>query len=237
MNIAVILSGGMGSRAGLTVPKQYIEADGRPMIFFSMEPFFAHKDIDAVQIVADMAWREYVMQYVVLLEEQLDASRKFRGFSEPGENRQMSIYHALTDVRKYAEANDRVFIHDAARPFVKAEQISRCLADMEGHDGVLPVLPMKDTVYMCDRKRICSLLDRKSIYAGQAPELFLLGKYYEANRELFPQRILSINGSTEPAIMAGMDIGLSEGDEENFKVTTARDIEIFKKSFKKDRGI
>ena len=90
------------------------------------------------------------------------------------------------------------------------------------------MLPVKDTMYMGDGKRICSLLDRERIYAGQAPEVFLLGKYYEANRALLPNRILSVNGSSEPAVAAGMDISLSEGDEENFKVTTQKDMELFR---------
>ena len=120
-----------------------------------------------------------------------------------------------------------MIIHDAARPFVKAAQISRCLADMEGHDGVIPVLPMKDTVYLSDGKGICALLDRQRVCAGQAPEFFRLGKYYKANEALLPGRILSVNGSTEPAVMAGMDVGLSQGDEGNFKVTTKQDMEAF----------
>ena len=71
--------------------------------------------------------------------------------------------------------------------------------------------------------------DTELLCAGKAPVLFLLGKYYEANKALLPDRILSVNGSTEPAVMAGMDIRLSEGGEENFKVTTKKDVERFKK--------
>lgn len=230
VNIAVILSGGTGSRAGSCIPKQYVEVKGRPMICFCMETLFAHKKIDAVQIVADEAWRAYILPYVYRIGKRLGAQGKFRGFSAPGENRQLSIYHALTDIRKYAGKDDAVLVHDAARPFVKSRQIDRCFIDLKGHDGVLPVLPMKDTVYMADGERICSLLDRKRIYIGQAPELFLLEKYYEANRALLPDRILAVNGSTEPAVMAHMDICLSEGDEENYKVTTAGDLERFKRA-------
>lgn len=228
MNTAVILSGGTGNRAGSGIPKQYIEVNGRPMICFCLETFLAHKEVDAVQIVADCVWRERILRHVAQIEKRLKVPGKFRGFSEPGINRQMSIYHALTDIRDYAAECDPIWIHDAARPFVKADQISRCLAELEGHDGVLPVLPVKDTMYMGDGKRICSLLDRERIYAGQAPEVFLLGKYYEANRALLPNRILSVNGSSEPAVAAGMDISLSEGDEENFKVTTQKDMELFR---------
>ena len=233
MNVAVILSGGTGDRAGVGIPKQYVEADGRPMIDFCLETFFFHNEIDAVQIVADKSWRAYIRRCISRLEKRPEGRGKFRGFSDSGANRQMSVYHALTDMKEYAKESDTVIIHDAARPFVKAEQISRCLMDMEGHEGALPVLPMKDTVYMTDGKSICSLLDRERVCAGQAPELFLFGKYYEANRALLPDRILAVNGSTEPAVMAGMDIWLSQGDEDNYKITTKRDLELFKKAVRR----
>lgn len=241
MNIVVILAGGTGSRADAPIPKQYVEVGGRPMIAFCLETFFAHEEIHGVQIVAEEAWRDYILGYVRQIESGsaalADARQaeegsavpgKFRGFSEPGENRQMSIFHALSDIRDYAKETDTVIIHDAARPYVKAAQISRLLADMEGHEGAIPVLPMKDTVYMTDGECICGLLDRARVCAGQAPEAFLLGRYYEANRALLPDRILSVVGSTEPAVLAGMDIRLSEGDEGNIKVTTEKDMADFK---------
>lgn len=230
MNIAIILSGGTGSRIGLDIPKQYVEVNGRPMIDFCLETFLAHPEVDAVWVVADRAWRAYIRRFVSRTEKRCGGEEKFRGFSAPGANRQLSIYQALMDIGEYVQADDTVMIHDAARPFVKAEQISRCLGGMKGHDGVLSVLPMKDTVYMADGKRICSLLDRERICAGQAPECFLYQKYYEANRALLPERILSVNGSTEPAILAGMDICLLEGDEGNFKITTEKDLEIFRQT-------
>ncbi|MDE7427740.1 MAG: 2-C-methyl-D-erythritol 4-phosphate cytidylyltransferase, partial [Lachnospiraceae bacterium] len=154
---------------------------------------------------------------------------KFRGFSAPGENRQLSIFNGLEDIRKYAEESDIVLIHDAARPLLSDRQITDCLKVVAGHDGVLPVLPMKDTVYYSeDGISVSSLLERARIFAGQAPEAFVLGKYYEANKKLLPDRILQINGSTEPAIMAGMDIAMIPGDEGNFKITTKADLERFR---------
>ncbi len=87
---------------------------------------------------------------------------------------------------------------------------------------------MKDTVYTSTNgKTITSLLDRSQIFAGQAPELFRLGIYLEANRRLLPDQILRINGSTEPAVLAGMDIAMIPGDEGNFKITTKTDLERF----------
>ena len=95
---------------------------------------------------------------------------------------------------------------------------------------MLPVLPMKDTVYESrDGKTISALLNRSQIYAGQAPEVFRLGAYYQANKRLLPDNILKINGSTEPAILAGLSIAMIPGDEDNFKVTTAADLERFRR--------
>ena len=98
-----------------------------------------------------------------------------------GGNRQLSVLNGLEDIRGYAADEDYVFIHDAARPVLSGCQIMECLEAAAGHDGVVPVLPMKDTVYAsADMHKISSLLDRGSIFAGQAPEVFQIGKYYKA---------------------------------------------------------
>ena len=78
---------------------------------------------------------------------------------------------------------------------------------------------------------------RSEIYAGQAPEAFLYGKYYEANRRLLPERILEINGSAEAAVIAGMDIAMTAGDEKNFKITTGEDLKRFCQIAKERGGV
>lgn len=231
MAIALILSGGSGTRLGADIPKQYIEIHERSVISYCIEPLSCHEEINGIQIVANEQWHETIKECL----EKYDRNKKFQGFSTPGENRQLSIYNGLTDVRKYAEDSDVVLVHDAARPMLSAQMITECLHAVRGHDGVLPVLPMKDTVYQStDGKYIGALLKRSEIYAGQAPEAFRIGPYYEANKKLCPDRILEINGSTEPAVMAGMDIVMIPGDEGNFKITTREDLERFKEIIKQN---
>lgn len=232
MVTALILSGGSGTRMGMDIPKQYIKVNGRTVISYCLEIFFAHEMIDAVQIVADEAWQEMLSEIV----RQLCKVGKFRGFSSPGRTRQYSILNGLNDIRKYSGDSDYVLVHDAARPFVSHTLIADCIGAVRGHDGVLPVLPMKDTVYFSgDGRKVSSLLERSRVFAGQAPEIFVLDKYYEANRRLLPDSIININGSTEPAIMAGMDIAMIPGDERNFKITTAADLERFREIVQKGR--
>lgn len=233
MNIAIILSGGTGTRLGSDIPKQYIQVNDRPVIAYCLEQFLENDAIDRIQIVADTTWHDFIRQNI----EKTGQIHKWKGFSEPGRNRQLSIFHGLRDVREYAEDDSLVMLHDAARPLVKKDFIKECFIRARGHDGVMPVLPMKDTVYMSkDGKRVTSLLDRDKVFAGQAPEVFRLGAYFEANKALLPDKILSVKGSTEPAVMAGMDIAMIEGDEENFKITTREDLERFRQKLKQENG-
>ena len=226
MNIALVLSGGTGTRLGADIPKQYLKVNDRTILSYCLERLFLHTLVDAVQIVADMAWQQDILEEMKKLK--LDETGKFHGFSAPGKTRQLSILNGLEDCLSYASAADQVLIHDAARPCLSDVMISGCFAGLEESEGVLPVLPMKDTVYYSrEGNTIDSLLDRSQIYAGQAPEAFKLGVYYEANRALLPEKILKINGSTEPAIMAGMKVAMIPGDEGNFKITTKTDLERF----------
>lgn len=220
MNIALILAGGTGTRLGADIPKQYIKVNGKMIIDYCLETIELSSDIDEVWIVADEMWQQNIKKI-----------NKFRGYACPGRNRQLSIYNGLKAIEGSLTGEEKevnVLIHDAARPFLTEKLISECVKAVEGHDGVLPVLPMKDTVYYSeDGNVVSSLINRDKVYAGQAPELFRLKPYIKANEALLPDKILLINGSTEPAIMAGLDIAMIPGDENNYKITTKADMDRF----------
>ncbi len=218
MNIALILAGGTGSRLGESIPKQYLEAGGRPVIDYCMKTIEKHPEIDAVQIVADEEWRPLIRRW---------AGEKLKGFSEPGKNRQLSILNGLEDIKSYADADAVVLIHDAARPLVSRQMISECISKCNEYEGVMPALQMKDTVYYGVSGKIEALLERDKLIAGQAPEAFRLEKYYQANSALTQEQIMAVKGSTEPAVMAGMNLCYIAGDERNFKITTREDFERF----------
>lgn len=217
MNIALILSGGTGVRLGGDIPKQYIEIKEKPMIAYALEVLEAHKQIEKIQIVADGQWHELISIYT---------GEKFAGFSRPGENRQLSVLNGLKDILKYAVPTDNVIIHDAARPLVKAAMFTKIIEELEQHEAVTPIIPVKDTVYLCGDHGFSGVLRRTEIAAGQTPEGFRLGKYYQANMSLIPEKILKVTGSLEVALLAKMDAVPIQGDEKNIKVTTIQDLNI-----------
>ena len=227
MVIAIILSGGIGSRIGLDVPKQYFKIKDRMLIDYSLEAVANCDAIDYFCVVAASLWRDKI-------EERMSkaSKSKFVGFANPGDNRQLSIVSGLHLIKDYFDKNgfsaDTVLIHDAARPNVTSSMMKEYIDALSGHDGVMPVLSMKDTVYLSENgKKVSELLDRKKIFAGQAPEVFVFDKYLKANEALFPEKIKTINGSTEPAILAGMDVIMVEGSEKNYKITTKDDLDHF----------
>lgn len=228
MNIALILAGGTGTRLGTEIPKQYLEVKGKPIIAYCLETFAQHEKIDRIQIVAEEAWHARIRKI---------SCSKLQGFSQPGDTRQLSIWNGIRDIMEYSQEDDVIIIHDAARPLVSPRILTDCVEACKEHDGALTAVPVKDTIYYGNGSRIESLLERSRLIAGQAPEAFLLGKYYQANKALFPDRILQINGSTEPAVLAGMDICCVAGEEQNFKITTSEDLERFQQILQSRRAL
>ena len=235
MRIGIILSGGTGTRIKSDIPKQYIEVGGRPIISYCLDTI--SKCVDRLQIVAADEWIEFIS------EECARLSISNVAFSAPGLTRQYSIYNALKDIEDSTDSDDVIVIHDAARPLVSLDLLEKCFETIdEGHDGVLPVVHVKDTVYYSvDGVQITDLMDRTKIYAGQAPEAFKYKKYLLANERLVTRtwqsggehivspasEIFKITGSTEPARLAGMDVVMIEGDDHNYKITTDADLARF----------
>ena len=72
------------------------------------------------------------------------------------------------------------------------------------------------------------MLNRNKLWAGQAPEAFVFGKYLKIHEEMTHEELLKINGSTEIAFKKGLKVEMVEGDPMNFKITTPEDLSNFK---------
>ena len=223
MNTAVILAGGVGSRMGVNMPKQYLLVKEKPIISYCLDIFQNHSEIDKIVIVVSDEWKSYVTELV----EKYGVS-KVCGYAPAGETRQHSIYNGLKCIDENAPNTDVCIIHDAARPLVSDKIISDCLLGAIEEDGAMPVIPVKDTIYQSkDGKTIGNLLNRSELFAGQAPEAFDFKKYYNIHNSVTDEEIATTAGSSEIAYRHNMKIRLVEGSERNFKITTIEDLETF----------
>ena len=229
MNIAIILSGGVGARMGAGRPKQYLEVEGRTIFSFSMETLMRHPLVDAIVVVCAPEWQGVVDADVAALDAA--ASGKEIIFALPGETRQLSVFSGMEEAaERWGEEAGIVLVQDAARPNTSPRIITDCIRGVaDGYDGAMPAVRVKDTIYLSDDgKEITSLLDRTTLYAGQAPEAFAFRKYLEAHRRLSPVELKKITGSSELAHRAGLRVRLIKGEAENFKITDKEDIERFR---------
>lgn len=223
----ILLSGGVGRRMNTTVPKQYIEINGVPVIGHTLCRLVGWKAMDSLIVVADKEWHEYISGFVKKVTDVSDIV--FLGYAEPGTNRQLSILNALNCLRDKLSEDAYVMIHDAVRPMVSDELLLRCDRELGDCDGVMPCIPVKDTVYKSvDGVHIAANMNRNELYAGQTPEFFRYRRYLEANKALTEEELLAINGSTEPAVAYGMNMVMVQGEESNYKITTMEDLKRFR---------
>ena len=225
MNYAIILSGGIGSRMKMDgFPKQYLEVNGKPILVYTLEIFQKNSNVDVIVVVAAKEWEEQIQQWAVDF-----GLTKVKLVAPCGASRQESIRNGLKAcITESVSDEDNVIIHDAVRPLLSDELISKCFRALSENEGCMPVIPVNDTVYQSrDGEYIESLLNRDTLFAGQAPEAFNLLKYYNVNKDLTESELEKIRGTSEIAYRNNMKIRLIPGEERNFKITTQVDLRRF----------
>ena len=135
-----------------------------------------------------------------------------------GSSRSESVLRGLERAK-----GELVAIHDGARPFVTPEIIERTIAAVEEYDCAAPAIPVKDTIKVADKNVVRSTPDRGSLFAVQTPQVFYRTHILNALLQGIKQG-LSLTDDCSAAEAAGMRVVLTEGSEENIKITTPMDL-------------
>ena len=210
---AILAAAGSGERLGADRPKAFVALGELPLLATSMERLDESEWIDAIVVAAPPGWEEPS----ILLAEELGAG-KVSAVVPGGTTRAESVRLALAEVPDEAVA---VLVHDAARPLVDDEVVGRVLTPLaEGWDGVVPALPIADTVKRVDGDRVLETVDRDDLVSVQTPQAFLADALRRA--------VAGGGDATDCAGLveaAGGRIRWVEGDPRLLKVTTRADLD------------
>lgn len=221
---AILVAAGTGSRLGGDRPKAFVGLAGRPLLAESLERLDISDWIDAIVVAAPPDWEEPA----ILLAEEIVAS-KVAAVVAGGATRAESVRNALAEVPDDALV---VLVHDAARPLVDDAVIERLLQKLaEGVDGVVPTLPLSDTVKRIEGGLVAETLDRDALVVVQTPQAFVGGRLRSAYAG-------DLSGATDCASLverAGGRIAVVAGDPRLVKVTTADDLELVTRLLAADR--
>lgn len=217
---AVIPAGGKGKRSGTETPKQYLKFHGKELIAYTLEVFQRNILVDEIIISAETS-------YFSLLEK-IKKKFNFTKISkiiEGGEERQDSVYNALKSIK--AEDGDLVAVHDAARPLLPDDILTKAINTAKEKGNALVCLKARDTLLKGDQF-VNEYVDRSEMYYVQTPQIFKYSDLMKAMKKAYDKNFI---GTDESMLIKelGVDINIVEGSMLNFKVTTATDIEMFEK--------
>ena len=234
-NIAVILAGGIGARVGGNTPKQLLPlADGRSVLEHAVSAFEQSPHIDEVCIVMHP-------DYIMHAEQMLlaNAWQKVRHIIPGGKERWESSVNAIRAFTPYTlhpTPITNLLLHDAARPFVSQEIITRVCEALEEHEAVTVAIPSTDTVYEMADGKVARIPQRSTIMRAQTPQAFRLPLIAEAYAKALGVDSLSAEACAGAHLPATDDCGvvfnhLPEisvhivlGEEQNKKITFKEDI-------------
>jgi len=212
---AVIVAGGRGYRAGGEVPKQYREIAGEPVIRPTLLAFLRHSQVDAVQPVIHPDDESAFAAATAGLKNLLAPV-------PGGATRQASVRAGLEALQ--ATAPDFVLIHDAARPFLSAELISRAIAAAEQYGAAVPAIAITDTVKKIDEQDMVSeTLDRSRLRTVQTPQAFGFGLIVDLHRRAAAAGREDFTDDAALAEWAGQRVSVFAGEATNVKLTTQDD--------------
>jgi 2-C-methyl-D-erythritol 4-phosphate cytidylyltransferase len=171
--------------------------------------------VDAIVIVAPPGWEEPS----ILLAEELGCA-KVNACVAGGHARAESVRAGVGEVASDAAV---VLVHDAARPVLPEEVVDRVLGALnDGWDGVVPVLPLADTIKRIRDGQVMETLARNELVAAQTPQAFLAPVLREALSG-------DLTGATDCAALVearGGRVTTVPGDPRLLKVTDAADLEL-----------
>lgn len=229
---AIVLAAGQGKRMGTKVQKQFLEVEGKPVLYYSLEAFETSSIIDEVILVVGNGLVDYCQKEII----DKYHFHKVKKIVIGGRERYESVYLGLKALME--SAPEYVFIHDGARPFVDNDMLTRAYHEVVKTNACVVGMPSKDTIKVVNESGIVvETPDRKYLWQVQTPQVFAYELIKDAYVEFMENETINV---TDDAMVLetvkGIPVKLVEGSYENIKITTPEDLFVAEAFLKKRRN-
>jgi 2-C-methyl-D-erythritol 4-phosphate cytidylyltransferase len=231
---AILPAAGLGTRMGAETPKQFLELDGVPILMLSLRRIASCELVGEI-IVATRGEGIAKLEDRIRGEKFPQAVRVVRG----GDSRQESVARALESV---GDDTELVLVHDAVRPFVTREQITRVIEEARRCKAAILGIPAMDTVKEVKRASlpedvalITATIPRERLVLAQTPQVFATKLLKEAFARAAAD---GVNASDEAGLVEriGREVHVVLGSERNIKITKPADMELAKFYLERERS-
>lgn len=220
--VALILAGGIGKRMGVSLPKQFLEIKGKPVLVHTLSNFQRNDSVDSIIVVCVSDWIEYTWDLV----KKYNLS-KVEAIIPGGDTSHDSTRNGIFHLRRTLGKGDVVIIHDAARPILPQKAIDEMLRIAKDNGNASLAIPCYETViYTDDQLSGNKELDRSHLMRVQTPQAYeyssILELYERAEKEDRHDFIYA----DIVAVEYGMTVYFSKGFTNNIKITKQEDIPL-----------
>ncbi len=226
MNIALIVAGGSGTRMGQSVPKQFINVYGKPVLLYTLEGFEKHPLIDAIEVVCLNGWEDALRAYA----KQFNIS-KLKWIVPGGSSGQESIRNGVYDLEDKCSEEDIIVIHDGIRPLVDESVLTDVIVTCQKYGNAVSSLPYNEQIFIVDDEiSTTRYIPRETLRRVSTPQAYKYGKLLWAYRKAFTEKIGIYGSHYTNTMMAelGERLYFAAGSDKNIKLTTKDDLELFK---------
>ena len=232
MNIAVILAGGIGSRVGADIPKQFIEVLGKPVIAYTMDAFQKHEDVDAILAVCVPEWMDTLAE----IRDRYGFS-KLKWITEGGSTFQESVMKGVEFLEDKVTREDILLIHFAASPFIEEPIITDAIRVCREKGNAISTTDffllsgkkVKETSVSDPENYTVEYINRDTVACMSAPHAFRYGFIDDMYKEAVETGVINEVEPHTTTLMykMGKPIYFSYGTQTNIKITRAEDLDLF----------
>ena len=226
MNIGLIIAGGVGSRMGHNIPKQFIHLYDKPILIYTLYAFQKHPLIDAIEVVCIDGWHDVVWAYA----KQFGIT-KLMQVEAGGATAQESIRNGVYALEKKCSDDDIIIIHDGIRPLVDQEVLTDVIVKAKKYGNAVTALPYNEQIFIKDNEEsTVKYIPRETLMRVSTTQAYTYKKLLDSYKEAFAKGIGILGSSYTNTMMVelGERLYFAAGSDKNIKLTTKEDLEMFK---------